>query len=139
MKLGSCVCASLVLWAGYVESAFSQTLRLEGRFEFRTDEESKDVLGDQVCFFPDHLTARLVPREKSDRRLVWFCFANTADAKRMLNISSSLPSKNCGYAGNATVAVTGYKVYLGEGDGNDVAVLVNVTSLSKSESIKCAQ
>lgn len=94
MKLGSCVCASLVLWAGYVESAFSQTLRLEGRFEFRTDEESKDVLGDQVCFFPDHLTARLVPREKSDRRLVWFCFANTADAKRMLNISSSLPSKN---------------------------------------------
>lgn len=139
MKLGFCVCASLVLWAGYVESAFSQTLRLEGRFEFRTDEESKDVLGDQVCFFPDHLTARLVPREKSDRRLVWFCFANTADAKRMLNISSSLPSKNCGYAGNATVAVTGYKVYRGEGDGNDVAVLENVMSLSKSESIKCAQ
>jgi len=137
MKIG--VFASLILSVGFLNSVSAQELRLDGRFEYRTDEESRDVLGDQVCFFPDSLTARLLPREKSDRRLAWFCFSNAADAKRMLNVPSSKPARSCGYAGKAVVTVTDYKVYRGEGDGNDVALLKSVGSASKSETIKCAQ
>lgn len=137
MKIG--VFASLILSACFLSSASAQVLRLDGRFEYRTDEESRDVLGDQVCFFPDRLTARLLPREESDARLSWFCFSNTVDAKRILNIPSSKPARGCGYAGKAVVTVTEYKVYRGEGDGNDVALLKRLVAASKSEVIKCVQ
>lgn len=133
------VFASLILAVGLVNSVFAQELRLEGRFEYRIDEESRDVLGDQVCFFPDSLTARQLPREKSDRRLAWFCFTDTSDAKRKLNIPRSTPAMSCGYSGNAVITVTDYKVYRGEGDGNDVALLKKVVSASISEAIKCTQ
>lgn len=135
----SVICASFILSIGAAFAATPQELRLEGRFEYRTDQESKDVIGDQVCFFPGSATASLVPREKADRRLVWFCFANTRDAKRMLQIPSSLPAHSCGYAGNAVVTVTSYKVYRGEGDDNDVALLKHVASVSRGDLIKCEQ
>lgn len=135
----SAICASLILSIGVAFAATAQELRLDGRFEYRIDQESQDVIGDQVCFFPSSATASLVPREKVDRRLVWFCFANTRDAKRMLQIPSSLPIHSCGYAGNAVVTVTNYKVYRGEGDDNDVALLKNAVSVSRGELIKCEQ
>lgn len=133
------VLAPLILMLGLVNSVFAQELRLEGRFEYRTDEESRDVLGDQVCFFPNSLTARQLPREKSDRRLVWFCFTDTFDTKLKLNIPRSKPAKSCGYSGKAVVSITDYKVYRGEGDGNDIALLKSVVSASASEMMKCTQ
>lgn len=129
----------LVLSIGAATPVLAQELRLEGRFEYRTDEESRDVLGDQVCFFPDRSTAGLVPRDKSDRRLVWFCFSSTSDAKRMLQIPSLLPAKSCGYAGNAAITVADYRLYRGEGDGNDVALLKKVAWVSQGVSVKCTQ
>jgi hypothetical protein len=120
-------------------SVLAQELRLEGRFEYRTDEESRDVLGEQVCFFPERSTAGFVPRDKSDRRLVWFCFSNTSDAKRMLQIPSLLPAKSCGYAGNAAITIADYRLYRGEGDGNDVALLKKAALVSKGVSIECTQ
>lgn len=131
--------ALLILSIGIANSVVAQELRLEGRFEHRTDEESRDMFGDQVCFFPDRLTAGQLPRETVDRPLAWFCFTNTVEAERKLRIPAPASAKSCGYAGTAVVTVNGYQVYRGEGDGNDLAVLRSVASVCKGETIRCMQ
>ncbi|WP_200228214.1 hypothetical protein [Rubrivivax gelatinosus] len=131
--------SALILCAiAYLEAdASSDVLRLEGGFEYRSDEESRDILGDQVCFYPEGRSASLVPRDKADQRLVWFCFRNTADAKQMLQVPASPSTGACGIRGRAQVEVADYWVYRGEGDGNDLAILKVVISASSGEAIAC--
>lgn len=113
--------------------AHGQALRLSGSFEYRTDEV---ILGEQVCFYPDVESARLISREKTDARMAWFCFIDTLTAKRMLRIPKPLAG-SCGYRGDAVVDVYGYRVTTVEGDDNDLALLKRVVKLHKSGPLKC--
>ena len=55
----------------------------------------------------------------------------------MLGFEMSMQQEACGVQGTATVVVTGYNRYAGEGDGNDVAELENVLRKSQPEPLPC--
>ena len=38
------------------------SVELSGRYEYRTDAESLNIIGDAVCFFPDTASTERVPR-----------------------------------------------------------------------------
>jgi len=115
------------------ESAFT----VAGRYEYRRDAESLEVLGDAVCFFPSPGSAQAPPRLRSDRRLAWFCFTDTRRSKKMLGIQSPPRTNACGLTGEATVRVENYVPYVGEGDGFDTASLHSVRRLSKVRMLPC--
>lgn len=119
-------------------SAADAPLTFEGRFEFRTDQESLEIIGKQVCFFPAPPISKSIPRPAGDHRLPWFCFSNSAVAASRLGISMSAHPKSCGIRGTATVVVMGYNHYSGEGDGNDVAELETVLNKSQPEPVQCS-
>jgi hypothetical protein len=128
-----------LLFLGIVStaSAAGAPLTFEGRYEFRTDDESLDVLGNQVCFFPAERTSATVPRPAGDKRLPWFCFANSKSAAHMFGFKLAKHAKGCGVFGNALVSVSNYKRYAGEGDGNDIATLMTVSSTSPPKPLPC--
>lgn len=117
--------------------AMAAPLTFEGRYEFRTDDGSLDVLGKQVCFYPSAPTAVLVPRPPGDRRLPWFCFANSRKAATMIGFNLLRKTSSCGVAGEARVTVAHYRRYAGAGDGNDVATLTTVLSKSVPKPLPC--
>jgi hypothetical protein len=115
----------------------NQTLRLEGRYDYRTDEGSQEVLGRQVCFAPSAASARLLPRRPSDKRLAWFCFTDSEQAARAFGFPLTAQAGACGVTGTASIDVARYQVYQSEGDGNDVATLVQVHSKSAPALLPC--
>jgi hypothetical protein len=117
--------------------AVADSVELSGRYEYRTDAESLDTIGDAVCFFPDPASAARVPRPPLAPRTVWFCFSATSHARAALAIPEA--SSPCGYEGTAKVRVSNYKAYLGEGDGHDVADLIQVLSSELPSKIPCGQ
>jgi hypothetical protein len=108
-----------------------------GRYEYRTDQESLDIIGQQVCFYPSEPSARLVPRPGNDNRIPWFCFSNSQAAAKMFGFSLAVPTKDCGIRGVATVTVSGYVRHAKEGGGNDIATLKAIQRKSKSEPLPC--
>jgi hypothetical protein len=126
----------LVASTGAVFSA-PKPLQLDGRFEYRTDAESQSILGNQICFFPSTQSAALLPRAPGDERLAWFCFSDTEQAAKHLNIALQPKPGACGTTGTATVEVEDYRVFVREGEGNDVAALRLVLQQSKSSPLPC--
>lgn len=100
------------------------SLTLSGRYEFGADAETFEMLAGKVCFYPNAASAKLLPRPKSDKRLAWLCFMNTAQAQKLLSIS--LDKNDCVVSGTATVKVKDYQVYSEESDGFDTATLLSV-------------
>jgi len=131
--------AALLLLASLGAHAAIAETTLSGRFEYRTDPESIDVIGRQVCFFPSEPSVRRVPRPAGDKRLPWFCFSNSKAAAKMLGFRLKAPPKSCGIRGNATVTVSNYVLYTKEGDGNDIATLKSVVRKARSEQLSCNQ
>ena len=111
-------------------------IKITGSYTYRTDEQSQEIIGDLVCFTPDPSSKKLIPRQKNDFRDVWFCFNNSAEALKLLNVKSELNNK-CGYEAEAKVIVKDYKVYSGEGDGFDTADLVSVTYVAPQKIMSC--
>ncbi len=111
------------------------SVELSGQYEYRTDAESLNIIGDAVCFFPDPASIERVPRARPLGRTLWFCFSGTPRARAALAIPDA-PSP-CGYRGNGKVIVSNYKPYLGEGDGHDVADLERVISSELPQKIPC--
>ena len=64
----------------------TQEIILNGKYEYRTDSESLEHLGDLVCYFPNKETAKLVKRTTKSKRTVWFCFTPNNEAKIALNV-----------------------------------------------------
>lgn len=134
------VVAAMILGLSCAHVSATETpLTFSGRYEYRTDQESLEILGKQVCFFPSQPTARAVPRPAGDKRLPWFCFSNFASATDALGFDLNTPAKGCGVRGTATVSVSSYVRYAGEGDGNDVALLNAVLKKSNPVSIQCSE
>lgn len=127
----------LLLFLLPLSSLATSTIVVSGRYEYRTDPESREMLGNLVCFFPSEESAKQLPRRVSDRRLVWFCFRNEKRSKSLLAIPKQSTPASCGLEGDAKVTITDYHVYLGEGDGFDTATLKSVGSLGTSKVLSC--
>jgi len=139
MKYQLCAIASLILLHAGVLCAAETKVSFEGMYEYRTDAESLEMLGEQVCFFPSGLTSKKVPRPSGDHRLPWFCFTNSKEAAHLFGFALSARPKECGFRGSAKIVVSGYKRYSGEGDDNDVATLDAVVEKSKPKSLPCSE
>lgn len=118
-------------------SLAANEISVSGRYEYRTDAQSLEMLGDMPCFYPGPESAKLLPRPAGDKRLAWFCFKNKEESKKLLNIPEQIKGKNCGISGQAVLKVANYVSYNGEGDGVDTAVLVTVTEKSAPRKLAC--
>ena len=133
------VLTALLLLASFGAHAASEESTFFGRYEYRTDELSLDIIGKQVCFYPSGPSASLVPRPAGDRRLPWFCFSNSDAAAKILGFRLTGPTKGCGIRGSATLTVSDYFLYTKEGDGNDIATLKTVRRKSRPELLPCSE
>ncbi|MGW8392347.1 hypothetical protein [Pseudoduganella sp. HUAS MS19] len=120
-------------------SAAPSTLTLSGRYEYRTDPASLEMLDGRVCFYPTGRSATLLPRPASDQRLPWFCFKNDAQAKKLLGLPGQRQAPACGVAGEATVKVADYVVFLEQADGYDTAVLHAVSGRKEAGPLPCEE
>lgn len=109
---------------------------LSGTYERRLDPTTREIRGEQVCFFPDADSKGLVPREEGDGRRPWFCFSNRDHAALLL----SLPTEGgCGHSGTATVAISHYVVDSAEGCVFDTAKLDRVLTASRPKPLSCPE
>lgn len=113
------------------------SIAMTGRYEWRTDDISRDLHGLEVCFVPDAASARRLPRPAADQRLAWFCFADGALARRLLRLPAQAPG--CGLSGAARVVVHSYRVYTGEGDDHDTAGLQSARLLGPAAPLDCGR
>lgn len=111
---------------------------LEGRYEYRTDEESLEIRGKQVCFFPSKSSSKSISRPSGDYRIPWFCFKNSEQAAHLFGFSINQNSHKCGFEGNAKIKISNYIRYGGEGDANDIATLDAVLKSTKPHTISCS-
>jgi len=113
---------------------YSGKIILEGKFTYSMSAEDREMIGDQVCFYPSKKDGKLIPRENGDQRMPWFCFKNTRQAKDLLGISGLLKDPAfCKVSGTATVEIENYVVDKAETDTNDSADLAKV--INKSDPI----
>lgn len=129
--------ATFTLMVSLNVSAADKNLTLSGEYSYFTDEMSLEMMGQNICMYPDATTAKLVPRKKGDARDVWFCFTDFEQARAALEIPEATPANSCGFKGNLTVEVKDYKVNEAENDDFDVATLVKVISHEKPSTIEC--
>lgn len=128
----SCILLSII------NLAFADTsLSLIGRYEYRTDPESMEMLGGFVCFYPNTESIKILPRSENPKQRIWFCFRNKAESKKLLALPTQQFKSNCGFVGTANIRVNSYEAYYGEGDGFDTALLQSVVSHSKPKDISC--
>lgn len=113
-------------------------LTLTGRYEYGTDAETFEMLAGKVCFYPNAVSAKLLPRPKTDKRQAWLCFTNTDQAKKLLGLDANQSQTRCGIAGTATVKVKNYQVYVEESDGFDTATLLSVKNNVNTKASACA-
>lgn len=129
--------AIFTLIASLNVAAAGKSLTLSGEYTYYTDEMSLEMMGQNICMFPDANTAKLVLRPKGDARDVWFCFTDFGQARVALDIPEAAPEKGCGFKGNITAEVKDYSVNQAENDDFDVATLVKVISHEKPVVIEC--
>jgi hypothetical protein len=120
---------SLVYYAGQVT--------VSGTIERRTDDDSTEMIGDQICLFPERASAKAIPREAGDSRDPWFCFSNRISAMKKLQVPSKKPKGACGYRLEATVQVTDYVADRTESTVFDTARLVQVVAQSAIRNLPC--
>lgn len=137
MKNSCTIAAVLLLFSSSALVAAPQVLSLDGRYAYRTDAQSQEHLGQQVCFFPSSQASARSVRAEADLRKFWFCFRDANRTARLLGFKLDVPVRMCGIQGRATVVVTGYHTYQGEGDGNDVATLHKVVRSSRPQLLPC--
>lgn len=128
-----------ILFAFSSLASADTNLTLTGRFEHLADAQNLEMLGDNVCFYPNAASAKLLPRPKTDQRLAWFCFSNTAQSKKLLHIPAKRSASQCRAFGTATVVVKQYQVYLGQGDEFDRATLQKVVKKSSTHLAPCQE
>lgn len=133
---------ALALGGASATASAATSLKLTGEFLYHTDEISQEITGDLVCFHPASASANQILQHLSMSlddygHDVSFCFSDTDQAKQALNIPAKAAPNSCGYGGKATVTVSGYDVYLEEGDGNDMAKLESGSYVSPVASLDC--
>jgi hypothetical protein len=133
---GLAVMSLLVACAAHSAAPSAGSVVLSGTYTRRLDPTTRELHGEQVCFFPDADSKGLVPREQGDRRLPWFCFSNRDRAALLLALPSE---RGCGHSGTATVAVSEYMVDRTESAVFDTARLDRVLTASRPEPLPCTE
>lgn len=116
---------------------YSGRVTVSGTIERRTDDDSTEMIGDQVCLFPEKVSAKVIPRGTDDSRDPWFCFSNRIAAMKLLQVPNQKPKGVCGYRLEATVQVTDYIVNFNESEVFDTARLVQVVSRGIPRNLPC--
>jgi hypothetical protein len=116
---------------------YTGSATMTGSFVRRLDKESLARQGDLVCFFPKAASASLVPREKGDPRLAWFCFSNQKKAKSLLRANGDKAKGSCGIQGEATLVVTNYVANTKFGEVFDTARLTKIKSSTGPKPLAC--
>ncbi|HQV41556.1 MAG: hypothetical protein IT466_11025 [Moraxellaceae bacterium] len=119
----------------YVE--YQGDLRLSGRFERQQDSITLDWRGDRVCFYPDAVPAKLLPRVFPTNKPAMFCFSNTRTAINALGLPPEPPEGACGMIGTATVSISRYVVENGMGETYDLATFVSAENVSTLKPVPC--
>lgn len=135
---GVAACGALPGRSGIdVESAHhGSDTTLTGRYEYRSDPQSMEMLGGLVCFHPDRESARRLPRPASDRN-AWFCFRNDKQAKALLRLNDTTAGHECGVQGMAEVRVAGYTFAKPDSDDVDSALLLAASGVTVPEPLAC--
>lgn len=79
---------------------------------------------DELCFFPDDVSAKKLPVFPNDERTSWLCFTNQEEARAMLGHPSD--------HGTATIEVDRYLYYYTHSDVYNTARLLRVISYADS-------
>lgn len=116
---------------------YSGQVTVSGTIERRTDSDSTEMIGDQVCLIPKGASAKVIPRESGDSRDPWFCFSNRISAMKKLHMPNKKPKGACGYRLEATVQVTDYVADRTESTVFDTARLVQVVAQSAIRNLPC--
>lgn len=116
---------------------YSGLVTVSGKVERRTDNDSTEMLGDQLCMFPEKVSAKAIPREPDDSRIPWFCFSNRIAAMKQLQIPNQKPKGTCGFHLEATIQVADYVVNRAESAVFDTARLVQVVSRGIVRKLPC--
>ena len=116
---------------------YKGTATLTGEVKRRTDEQTLELIGDQICFFPIEKSAEVIPMKKADQRTRWFCFSNRLPAATLLRIPTQNKTQHCGYTSTATIVIRDYVINLQESDVFDTAHLLKVRSASPVTPIAC--
>lgn len=128
--------AAALLLATACLSAQAQTpIVLDGQYSVRTDEMSVQIIGERVCFAPDKAQWDRLPRPAAAHD-AWFCFANDAQARRLLRVPAR-QADNCGWQARARIVIDSYQPYGEQGDGNDMARLASVIKVAQPNAIAC--
>lgn len=135
-KIIHMVIASIFLFISELYAVETKNI-FEGQYEYRSDTESLEMRGEQVCFFPSKPSSKNISRPVGDNRIPWFCFTNSKQAAQLFGFELNDKSNKCGFNGNAMIRISNYKRYTGEGDDNDVAKLDSVLKSSKPVSLPC--
>lgn len=139
MKISTLIVSVVAIVSSGIAGAKEASITFDGRYEYRTDAESQEVLGRQVCFFPSGPSSRTIPRPAGDHRAPWFCFRNSEQAAHLFGFDLNAHSNECGVTGTAKVRVSKYSRYTGEGNDNDVATLGVVMEKSKPAPLFCSK
>ena len=110
-------------------------VRVSGEYRLATDPETLDLLGRQLCFYPDAKS-----KKSLHQGTAWFCFDDLNASARLLQVNAQETRDNCGYEGEAVIDIGSYVPYLEESDaGNDEARLLSVVSQTKPKPISCPE
>jgi hypothetical protein len=116
---------------------YKGTVTLEGVAERRTDKQTLEIGGDNLCFSVDATSSKLIPRE-GDERAPWFCFRDRTAAIRSLRLPAEPGKGSCGYRVAATVVVGSYVANRLESAVFDTAELFSVKNRGVMQPIPCA-
>jgi hypothetical protein len=112
------------------------TVLLEGVAERRTDKETTELVGDNLCFVVSAKSHPEVPRG-NDERAAWFCFTERDAAIRALKLPSTPTKGSCGYRMPATITVGNYVANRQESEVFDTASLFSVKQRGRLSPIPC--
>jgi hypothetical protein len=116
---------------------YSGRVTVSGTIERRTDDDSTEMIGDQVCLIPEKVSAKVIPRGVDDLRDPWFCFSNRVAAMKLLQVPNQKPKGACGYRLEATVKVTDYIADRTESTVFDTARLIQVVDRGAIRNLPC--
>lgn len=114
-------------------------LSFEGRYEYRTDAVSRELLHERICFYPTQPSPTPSPRGAQDARMSWFCFDDTGRAAERLGLDLRKAAQDCGVGGTATVQVSDYRPTPGDAVHYDMARLLSASQVSAPEHIPCGE
>lgn len=114
---------------------YAGAIVVSGRFS----QELENEFNPGLCFYPQGKSAKLIPRQRGDERIPWFCFSNQPRAFLLLKVPKKLKRGVCEIEGNATIVVSNYVVDTTPSEVSDLAQIDRVVTVSGLTHKPCSQ